>query len=93
MASGNRQQRAERERARLYQARRAHHDAQIARRRRDNLVAGLGGGVLVLAILGGQIAYYTVGPGAASPAVETPSPAPSDPAPASTPVPTPEPTS
>ncbi|MDR6198451.1 hypothetical protein QE374_000360 [Microbacterium sp. SORGH_AS428] len=93
MASVSKQQRAERERARLYQARRAHHDAQIARRRRDNLIAGLGGGVLVLAILGGQIAYYTVGPGAVSPAAETPAPAPSDPAPTSSPLPTPEPTS
>ncbi|UIN29269.1 dioxygenase [Microbacterium binotii] len=93
MAAGNKQQRAERERARLYQARRAHHDAQITRRRRDNILAGLGGGVLVLAVLGGQIAYYTVGPGVSSPVVETPSPAPSDPAPTSTPLPTPEPTS
>lgn len=88
MATGSKQQRAERERARLYQARRAHHDAQIARRRRDNLLAGLGGGVLVLAILGGQIAFYTLGPGTSSPGVETPSPAPSDPAPAATPEPT-----
>jgi hypothetical protein len=93
VASGSKQQRAERERARLYQARRAHHDAQIKRRRRDNLVAGLGGGVLILAILGGQIAYFTVGAGAGTPAVETPSPAPSDSTPASTPLPTPEPTS
>lgn len=88
MASGSKQQRAERERVRLYQARRALHDAAIARRRRDNVVAALGGGVLILAVLGGQIAFYTVGPGADSAVVETPSPAPTGPAPASTPQPT-----
>jgi hypothetical protein len=93
VATGSKQQRAERERARLYQARRAHHDAQIRRRRRDNLIAGIGGGVLVLAVLGGQIAYYTLGPGAISPTVETPSPTPSGTTPPSTPLPTPEPTS
>ncbi|WP_243227893.1 dioxygenase [Microbacterium sp. CIAB417] len=93
MATGSKQQRAERERARLYQARRALHDAQIRRRRRDNLIAGIGGGVLVLAVLGGQIAYYTLGPGAISPTVETPAPTPSGSTSPSTPLPTPEPTS
>ncbi|MFT4136994.1 dioxygenase [Microbacterium sp.] len=59
--------RTERERARLYEARRALHEAQLRRRRRDNLVAGIAGGVLLLAIAAGQVAYYTVGPGVPTP--------------------------
>ncbi len=88
MATGGRQRdtRAERERIRVYQARQAFHDGQARRRTRDNLVAGIGGGLLILAIIAGQTAYFTVGPGA-------PEPAPSTPAPTSTPEPdtTPEP--
>ncbi|MFI8631983.1 dioxygenase [Microbacterium sp. NPDC077663] len=58
----------ERERARLYEARRRFHDSVIRRRRRDNLVAAFAGGVLIVALLGAQIAYYTVGPGLPEPA-------------------------
>ncbi|MCT9820110.1 dioxygenase [Microbacterium sp. W1N] len=93
MATGanKRQTRAERDRGRLYQARRDFHAGLLRRRRRDNLIAGVAGGVLILAVLGGQVAYYTVGPGTPAPA---PSPsatptgtvAPTDPA---TPAPTP----
>ncbi|MEV7691909.1 dioxygenase [Microbacterium sp. NPDC089189] len=72
---GPSQQRAERERARLYQARRAFHESRISRRRRDNLLAGLVGGVLILAVAGAQLAYYTVGPGTPVPAATTPAPA------------------
>lgn len=56
---------AERERARLYEARRSFHLGVAARRRRDDLIAVIAGGLLILAVIGGQVAYYTVGPGAA----------------------------
>lgn len=69
--AGKKQSREAKERARLYRARQEFHDGLIARRRRDNLVAGLAGGILILAIVGGQTLYYTAGPGAPTP---TPSP-------------------
>ncbi len=80
--AGKKQSREAKERTRLYRARQEFHDGLIARRRRDNLVAGLAGGILILAIVGGQTLYYTAGPGAPTP---TPSPS-------ATPTPTPEPT-
>jgi hypothetical protein len=78
--------RESRERARVYQARQQFHDDQARRRRRDNVIAGIAGGVLILGILGAQAAYFMVGPGAPEPA-----PA-STPTPTSTPSPTPTPT-
>lgn len=76
MAAKGGADRVERERAKAYRARREFHDAQIRRRRRDNLIAGIGGGVLILAIVGGQVLYYTAGPGtpAPMPSVSTPAP-------------------
>ena len=71
-----------RERSRIYQARQKFHDDQARRRRRDNLLAGIVGGALILAVVGGQVAYFTMGPGAPEPA-----PAPSV-SPTSTPAPT-----
>ncbi|MFT4052319.1 MAG: dioxygenase [Microbacterium sp.] len=65
--AGKKQSREARERTRAYQARQEFHEGQVARRRRDNLVAGIAGGVLILAAVGGQIAYYTLGPGAPEP--------------------------
>ena len=73
-----------RERSRIYQARQKFHEDQARRRRRDNLLAGIVGGALILAVLGGQVAYFTMGPGAPEPA---PSPSPSV-SPTSTPAPT-----
>ncbi len=83
-----RDRREARERARTYQARRDFHEGVVRRRRRDNLVAGIAGGVLILAVVGAQVAYYTLGPG-------TPAPAPSSsttPAPSSPATPEPAPT-
>lgn len=78
-----------RDRARLYQARATLHEGQQRRRVRDNLVAGVVGGVLIAAVIGGQIAYYAAGPGAPSP---TPSDSPSPTPTATMPVsPSPEP--
>ncbi|MGB4776965.1 dioxygenase [Microbacterium sp.] len=93
MASGARKgsSRVEQERARAYRARQEFHAALIARRRRDNLVAGIAGGALILAIVGGQLAYYTLGPGAPIP-TPTDSPSPTStvmPTPGETPTPTP----
>ena len=60
MATGGKQRdgRAERERVRVYQARQEFHAGQARRRTRDNLIAGIGGGVLILAIVAGQTAYF-----------------------------------
>ncbi|SIT75046.1 dioxygenase [Microbacterium sp. RU33B] len=102
MAAKDRGARAERERARLYQARQDYQDGRVRRRVRDNLVAGIAGGVLILAVVGGQIAYFTMGPGVPEPtptgtstSVPTPSPTPTgDPTPApdaTEPAPTPTP--
>lgn len=101
MARGGKQRgtRAERERTRIYQARRSFHEGLSRRRVRDNLIAGIGGGVLLVAILIGQTLYYTGGPGAPLPSPSaTPgsspsgTPAPSEPAPSQTPAPAPSPT-
>ncbi|WP_336632798.1 MULTISPECIES: dioxygenase [unclassified Microbacterium] len=90
--AGKNRSHVEKERARLYRARQEFHAGLQNRRRRDNLVAGVAGGVLLLAIVGGQIAYFTVGPGTPAPApsptattTEAPDPGPAD-------APDPEPT-
>lgn len=77
-----------RERARLYQARTEFHRSQSARRRRDNLIGVVVGGLLILAAVGVQTVYFTAGPGAPAP-IETPAPVES-PAPTQTPEPSDE---
>jgi hypothetical protein len=85
--------RDERERARVYQARVALHEAQVRRRSRDNLLAGIIGGVLILAVIGGQTAYFAMGPGAPAPEPSgTPSSTVTPDPTATAPVPTPTPT-
>ncbi|WP_203579447.1 dioxygenase [Microbacterium hibisci] len=94
MATGgkNRDGRAARERSRLYEARRQFHDGQARRRTRDNLIAGIVGGVLVLGLIGSQTAYFLAGPGAPAPAPSsTPTPTGTMPAPTPTPTTTGEP--
>ena len=84
--------REERDRARLYQARNEFHGAVERRRVRDNVIAGVAGGLLVVVILGGQIAYYAAGPGAPQP-TPVDSPQPTDaPSPSATPSATVSPT-
>ncbi|MET0861173.1 MAG: dioxygenase [Microbacterium sp.] len=96
MASGGKQRDTAqaRERARVYQARQAFHDGVARRRTRDNLIAGIGGGLLILAVIGGQTAYFLAGPGAPAPSpTSSVSPAPtSTPLPTETPAPSPTPT-
>lgn len=88
--AGKKDARASKERSRLYQARRQFHSDFVKRRSRDNLIAGVGGGVLILAIIVGQTAYFSAGPGAPAP---TPSPTASPaPTPSPTPTATPAPT-
>lgn len=77
--AGKNGSRVEKERARAYRARQEFHASLGARRRRDNLIAGIAGGVLILAVVGGQVAYYTLGPGAPVPEpTATTSPTPTD---------------
>lgn len=81
--------RAERERARIYQARLQLRESQLRRRRRDTVVASVVGGIVIIAAIAGQFAYYA-GPGA--PVVDvTPSPT-STPTPAVSSDPVPGPT-
>lgn len=84
----DRDARAARERARLYEARRDFHDRQVRRRTRDNLIAGIAGGLLVVGLAAVQTAYFVAGPGVPEPApTSTPTPTPT----ASTPAPSPSP--
>ena len=99
MATGgkNRDARAARERTRLYEARRQFHEGQARRRTRDNVIAGIVGGVLVLGLIGAQTAYFVAGPGAPAPSpTSTPGPTGTTPeqtpSPTTTPEPTPSPT-
>ena len=75
MASGNnaKARSQERERARRYQARLTYQAGLGRRRTRDNLIAGIAGGILILAVVAGQVAYFSVGPGAPAPSA-SPSP-------------------
>jgi hypothetical protein len=59
--------RAERERARVYQARLQLRESQLRRRRRDTIVASVVGGIVILVAIGGQFAFYSAGPGAPLP--------------------------
>jgi hypothetical protein len=78
-----------RERTRLYQARQDFHAGQGRRRTRDNLIAGIAGGLLILGVVAAQTAYFVAGPGAPEPTpTSTPSPA-TTPAPTDSPEPTP----
>jgi hypothetical protein len=87
----NRDARAARDRTRLYEARRQFHEGQARRRTRDNLIAGIVGGVLVLGLIGAQTVYFVAGPGAPGPAPSsTPTPTATTPAPTPSPA-TPEP--
>lgn len=104
MARGGKQRdsRDDRERARVYQARREFHEGRARRRTRDDIIAGVGGGLLILAVIGGQTAYFVAGPGKPLPvpsatpdpgASATPDPASTGPVvPESTTVPDPSPT-
>ncbi|WP_231916271.1 hypothetical protein [Microbacterium karelineae] len=65
-----RRERAERDRARTYEARVRFQESRIARRRRDNIVACAAAGLIVLLAVGGQTAFYTIGPGAEAAVVE-----------------------
>lgn len=99
MATGgkDRDARAARERARTYQARRDFHEGQSRRRTRDNLIAGIAGGLLIVGLVAAQTVYFVAGPGAPEPAptsTPTPSPTSMDPVPTPTstdPEPEPEP--
>ena len=97
MSSGGRDRdaRAARERTRIYQARQTFHDDQRRRRTRDNLIAGIGGGVLILGLVASQTVYFTMGPGGPAPSPSptsstTPAPSPESTTPAPTLTPTPD---
>lgn len=64
--------RAEAERARLYAARSAWHRKQLGRRRRDNWIAAVAGGLIVIGAVASQTALGLATTPASSP---TPGPA------------------
>ena len=66
MATSKNQEREAREardRLKLYNARQGVHDHQVKRRRRDNIIAGLGALVVIALAAGTQIFYFSAGPG------------------------------
>lgn len=80
------QARTEAERARLHTARTRWHEDQIRRRRRDNTVAGIVGGLIVVAAIGSQVVHAQV---TAPEPTPTPTVAPSEsPTPTGSPAPT-----
>ena len=70
MASSRQQrdQREARERLRAYQARQEVHEKQGRRRRRDNVLAIVGGVLVAALAVTTQVLYFTAGPGAPAPA-------------------------
>ncbi|MGM1016345.1 MAG: hypothetical protein ACQEW8_02245 [Actinomycetota bacterium] len=69
--------RIENDRARLHAARTDWHEGQIRRRRRDNTIAGVLGGVLLAAVIASQVVHAQVNPPAPEPTPsETSVPAP-----------------
>lgn len=66
-AGKDRTDRAERERVRQYRARQQLHADRVRRRVRDNVFAGVIGGLLILGIGVAQTVYFVSGPGAPTP--------------------------
>lgn len=87
-----RNEREARERARLYQARQDFQNGLARRRTRDNLIAGIAGGLLLAGVFAIQTAYFVAGPGAPVPAPTTTSTPTPGPTPTSGETPTPTPT-
>lgn len=58
--NGSQRSRTEGERARLYAARTAWHEGQISRRVRDNTIAGVVGGLLVVGAIASQSVHAAV---------------------------------
>ncbi len=94
--------RTEQERARVYRARAEWNENRIQRRTRDNVVAGVAGGVLILATIASQSVHAMVLDNAPEPeptSTITPAPIPTetvaptpDPSDSTEPEPSPEPT-
>jgi hypothetical protein len=93
------QARAQAERARIHAARKDWHDGRIRRRVRDNVLAGIAGGLIVVAAIASQVVHAqvtapdptpspSVSPSDAPAPGTSETPAPSEaPAPAETPAP------
>lgn len=76
-----REAREARARVRRYQARRTVHEHQQKRRKRDNLTASIGLGVVLVLAVGAQLLYFNGGPGTTAPSPSaTPTATPSAPA-------------
>ncbi|KAB1864725.1 hypothetical protein [Microbacterium algeriense] len=79
--SRNAQARTSAERARLHTARTRWHEGQIRRRARDNTIAAVVGGLIVVAAIGSQVVHAQVTAPEPTPSVtptSTPSDAPSE---------------
>lgn len=81
------QARTSAERLRVHEARRTWHDGQIRRRIRDNAIAGIVGGVIVVGAFASQVVHAQV---TAPEPTPTPTVAPTDAPAPSAPAPTPE---
>lgn len=80
MASVNREERAARQRLQDYHAKQTVHSEQIARRRRDNIIASIVVVVVLALATTAQVLYFQAGPGVPAPtpsASTSPSPTPS----------------
>jgi len=85
--SRNAQARTSAERARLHTARTRWHEGQIRRRARDNTIAAVVGGLIVVAAIGSQVVHAQVTAPEPTPTPSvTPTSTPSD-APSETPAP------
>lgn len=70
MVPNKKQEREAREtrvRVRAFQARRAVNEHQVKRRRRDNLIAGVGVVAVVALAIGAQVLFFAEGPGSTAP--------------------------
>jgi peptidyl-prolyl cis-trans isomerase B (cyclophilin B) len=87
----SRESREARQRARAYTARRTVHERRIARRRRDNVLAGIALVVVLAVATVAQLFYFAGGPGTPEPAASaTPTPTPTAAGQNVGPVPSPE---
>lgn len=81
----------ERERARVYQARQTYVADQRRRRARDNVLAGVVGGIVIIGAIAAQTAFFALQPADPAPTPSSTVSTPPDPAATSDPAASPDP--